>query len=123
MTQQPSLERFKGELLKTLEETFERHHGIFLDKGTSLFETLDGIDAAQASRSIIETGATIAAHVEHTRFYLDVLETAMRAEKSSEPVDWGEIWARVRVVSPAEWERQKRDLRESYRRTIGTIEN
>ena len=45
MTQQIPLELFTGELFPMLEETFERVHGIYLDKGTSLFETLDTITA------------------------------------------------------------------------------
>ena len=43
MNEQIELERFKNELLECLDETFERHHGIYLDKGTSLFETLVGL--------------------------------------------------------------------------------
>lgn len=120
MNQQILTEKIKSELLETLEETFERHHGIFIDKGTSLFETLENISAEEASRSITENGATLAAHVEHTRFYLDVLERSMRNE-TIEKIDWREIWQRVRAVSPDEWTAIKQRLRESHRRTIETI--
>ena len=34
---------FSEELFTILEETFETHHGIYLDKGTSLFATLNQI--------------------------------------------------------------------------------
>lgn len=40
-------ERFAQDLFDILEETFETHHGIFLDRGTSLFQTLAGITAAE----------------------------------------------------------------------------
>ena len=40
MNDKNKLEKIKNELLETLDETFERHHGIYIDKGTSLFETL-----------------------------------------------------------------------------------
>ena len=43
---------FTDELFAVLEETFETHHGIYLDKGTSLFETLETITAAEASRPV-----------------------------------------------------------------------
>ena len=122
MNQQISLERFKKELLECLEETFERHHGIYLDKGTSLLPTLDGISAKEASLAAAENGATIAAHVEHARLYLDVLGEMMRTEKIIK-TNWREIWETVSEVSPEEWETSKRKLAESYRRTIETIKS
>ena len=39
--QQIPVERLTFTLFGLLTETFEQVHGIFLDKGTSLFETLD----------------------------------------------------------------------------------
>lgn len=116
------LERFKDELLECLEETFERHHGIYLDYGTSLFETLDGISADEASAKAAENAATIAAHVEHARFYLDVLSESMRTETVTK-IDWREIWETVGAVSAEEWAEQKRRLRESYGQTVETIKN
>lgn len=50
MTQPIALDLFTSELFPLVEETFERIHGIYLDKGTSLFETLDTITAEEASR-------------------------------------------------------------------------
>ncbi len=85
-----TIERFKSELLECLDETFERHHGIYLDKGTSLFETLENISAEEASAKAAENVATIAAHVEHIGFYLDVLGESMRAETIVK-TDWREI--------------------------------
>lgn len=120
MSERTLTEKIKSVLLETLEETFERHHGIFIDKGTSLFETLENLSAKEASLSIVENGATVAAHVEHAGFYLDVLERSMRNE-AIEKIDWREIWERVRAVSPDEWMATKRRLRESHRRTIETI--
>jgi hypothetical protein len=49
MTRTISQESFSKELFSVLEETFETHHGIYLDKGTSLFETLSQIGADEAS--------------------------------------------------------------------------
>ena len=120
MNEQTLNEKIKSELLETLEETFERHHGIFIDKGTSLFETLENISVEEASISISENAATVAAHAEHARFYLDVLESSMRGQVEGK-IDWREIWERIRAVSPDEWTATKRRLRESYRLTTETI--
>ncbi len=122
MTDQATIELFKKELLECLGETFERVRGIYLDRGTSLFETLEGVSAEEASRPAAANTATLAAQVEHVRFYLDVLDDAMRREESTK-VDWREIWQSVREVTPEEWEAQKRRLRESYERVLTTIRN
>ena len=37
------------DLFDVLDEAFVTHHGIFLDEGTSLFETLETITAEEAS--------------------------------------------------------------------------
>ncbi len=42
-------DHFTGALYTLLDETFDNVHGIFLDKGTSMFETLATISAAGAS--------------------------------------------------------------------------
>jgi hypothetical protein len=120
MSDQDAIALFKNELIPCLEETFERVHGIYLDGGSSLFETLEGISADDASRSLAENCATIAAQVEHVRFYLDVLENVMRKEEGTK-VDWREIWQRVREVTPEEWEEEKRRLRESYQRVMNML--
>ena len=68
-------------LRDVLDEAFEHHHGIFLDQGTALFESIEALDATAASRSVSSSSASIAAHVDHLRFYLDVLERHMRGEE------------------------------------------
>lgn len=60
----------KSTLLEVLDETFERHHGIYLDEGTSLLETLGGIDHRQASVPVGGGCATLAAQVAHVTFYV-----------------------------------------------------
>lgn len=120
MSEQAAIELFKKELFECLEETFERVRGIYLDRGTSLFETLEGVSAEDASRPAGGDGATVAAHVEHVRLYLDVLNNVIQKEEIPR-VDWREIWQEVRQVTPEEWEAQKQRLRESYRRVLETI--
>ena len=122
MTQQAGLALFKTELFKSLEETFERTQGIYLDRGTSLFETLEGVSAEEASRSSGSNCATLAAQVEHVAFYLDVLVDVIKNE-SIEKVNWRAIWENVREVTPERWEAQKQKLRESHRRILDTLQN
>ena len=73
MLTQLALEHVSSTLLKFIEETFSNVEGLYLDKGTTLYETLDGVTAEEASRSASPETATIAAQVEHVRFYLDVI--------------------------------------------------
>jgi hypothetical protein len=110
------------ELFDILDETFENHHGIYLDKGTSLFETLETIDARQKSQPVGATCASIAAQVAHVTFYLEVLERYIFANDTSK-ADWGYIWQTVRDVTPAEWDRLKADLQQAYRRIMSTFQN
>jgi hypothetical protein len=100
---------FPDALNALLDETFDAHHGIYLDKGTSLFETLDAISAAEASKTS-GNAATIAAHVVHVTFYLEVLERYIEVGPSG-PVDWREIWRDVHAVTPGEWDDIRRKLR------------
>lgn len=122
MTQHEALELFKTELFKCLEETFERTQGIYLDRGTSLFETLAGVSAEEASRSSGSNCATLAAQVEHVSFYLDVLVDVMKNESIGK-INWREIWENVREVTPERWEEQKQKLRESHKRVTDSLRN
>ena len=62
-------ELFTKQVYALLQETFEKVEGIYLDRGTSLFETLASVTAVEASRPITETGTSICAQVDHVRFY------------------------------------------------------
>jgi len=97
-----------------LTETFESVHGAYLDPGTSLFETLADISAAQASQPMGDC-ATIAAHVAHITYYLRVLEDRMFGRDLSN-VNWDEIWNEVSGVDHEEWEQMLADLRATYER-------
>lgn len=111
---------FTTELFSILEETFETHHGIYLDKGTSLFETLDTISAAEASRPVGGQCASLAAQVTHVIFYLDVLEKVIRKQPIGQ-IDWGEIWRTVEAVTPQQWEALKQNLHVTYQRISGLL--
>jgi len=108
-------ERFSEELFAILEETFETHHGIYLDKGTSLLATLDQISAREASIPVGNCCATIAAQVEHVIFYLEVLEQSITGEVVGK-TDWDEIWSRVSGVTTVEWDASRARLKATYDR-------
>ena len=85
-----------------------------------MFETLEGVSAEEASRATSTNSATIAAQVEHVRFYLDVLDDYMRTGEDKQN-NWREIWQTVREVSPEQWEDVKRRLQESHERVMARL--
>lgn len=106
---------FANNLFYFLEETFEKVHGIYLDKNTSLLETLEGISAEQASIPVGGKCASLAAQVAHVIFYIENFERyAIQGDNS--PADWGYIWRTVEKVTPEEWEALKLKLKEAYQR-------
>jgi hypothetical protein len=75
-----------------------------------LLATLDGLSAVEASRSSSE-GATIAAHVDHVRFGLSLMNRwAAGEENPFAGADWTAAWKR-RTVSEAEWAELRKALR------------
>ena len=120
MSHQIPVDLFTRELFEILEETFEHVHGIYLDRSTSLFETLEPISAEVASRPVSQDCATLAAQVKHVCFYLEVLEGYM-LNKPLGNVDWQEIWRTTREVTPEEWEAIKNKLRETYQRVLAMM--
>lgn len=122
MKQQIDVTRFTSELFDLLDETFEKHHGIFLDKGTSLFTTLAGIKATEASQPVGGKCASIAAQVAHVTFYLEVLERYIQTGETGN-VDWGEIWRTVKEVTPEEWMALNRRLQQTYERVLSMLQS
>lgn len=110
-------ERFTAFFFPAFEETFAQVNGIFLDKGTSLLETLAGVTAEQASEANGPGQATIAAQVEHVCFYIEVLESVMEGKPVGK-VDWKEIWRRRAGVAPEEWDALRARLRGGYERVL-----
>ena len=108
-------EHFTAALYGLLDEAFDNVHGYFLDRGTSLFETLATVSAEEASIPVGGRCATLAAQVKHIAFYLDVLEKAVRTQQY-ERQDWGKIWRETSAVTAEEWETIKAELRAAYDR-------
>ncbi len=98
--------------IAVLDETFVNVQGFYLDKNTSLLETLEGITAEEASIPVSESGASIAGHIEHVRFYLNVIIDSMRGVEIGK-IDWQLSWL-VNFVTEAQWEELHKDLRKAY---------
>ena len=122
MTAKIQTDQFISTLNALLDETFDNVQGYFLDKGTSLFETLATISAGEASVPVGDKCATLAAQVKHVAFYLDVLAEALRTQRF-EKQDWDKIWRETGAVTPEEWDALKISLRESYDRVKTVINN
>jgi hypothetical protein len=122
MTAHIKNEHFTKALYMMLDETFDNVQGFFLDRGTSMFETLATISAEEASVPVGGKCATLAAQVKHVALYLDVLDRSARTGQF-EQVDWDKIWRETSAVSPEEWETIKSSLRESYERTRTLIDD
>lgn len=119
MTDSPVATHFSNAIFEFLEETFETHHGFYLDKGTSLFETLSAISATQASQPVSASCASIAAQVNHVTYYLDVLRTDIAGNEFGE-VDWSLAW-QLGPVSDDEWTALVEDLRAGIAETRSVL--
>lgn len=115
------IEKFKNAVVNLLDETFDDVHGFYLDKNTSLFETLNQITAAEASIHVGGKCATLAAQVKHISFYFDVFDKSVR-DPDYPKADWGKIWLTVNQVDEEEWKLIKTELRSNYNRILVLIE-
>ena len=94
-------ETFTSQMLTILDETFDTTHGIYLDRNTSLFRTLEGISAQEASIPVGGKCASLAAQVTHVIFYLEVNERYLITREGVSS-DWGLIWRTVEKVTQEE---------------------
>jgi hypothetical protein len=113
---------FTSSLSALLKETFEstdtEFGTMYLDANTGFFATLEKIDAKKASRSASENSTTIAAHCEHTRFYLEFLCNYLNGNYMI--VDWKESW-NIKTVNEEEWTAVCGSLQKAYQMVIDTF--
>jgi hypothetical protein len=91
-----------GELIEALDETFRSHHGIYLDRHNSIFDTLEDVTAEEASRPVGGKCASLAAQVKHVRFYIEVHLGHLTGNPIPE-IDWNAIWETTGPVDETEW--------------------
>lgn len=108
-------------LFTLLTETFESGDNpdgtMYLDRGAGLFDSLADVSAAQASQKVIPNGTTIAAQVNHSLYYLEVLEHYLQGKTPEK--DWPGSW-QPQTVDEAAWQALKSKLKTTYKR-ISTI--
>ena len=112
---------FTSNLRALLTETFESVQGIYLDRGTSLTETLAQLNAEQASKPLIADGSTIAGHVEHIRFYIRVLNAYIDGV-NADKIDWKQSWL-THTVTDVEWDGIRASLRDDYQALLAHLES
>lgn len=79
-----------------------------------LFRSLDKLSAAEASALPSAAGSSIAAHVDHLRYGLELLNRWSRGEHPFADADYGASWRRV-TVTDAEWTQLRQQLRAEAR--------
>jgi hypothetical protein len=93
-----------------------------LNPGDSgLLRSLDKLSAADASRSS-EGGATIAAHADHLRYGLSLMNRWNAGENPWSDADWSQSW-RISTVSDAQWSKLRADLAAEARRWLAALRN
>ncbi len=99
----------------------ERGGAFILNSGdVGLLRSLDALSAADASRSVHD-GATIAAHAQHLRYGLSLMNRwASEGGNPFADARWDEAW-KTSTVSAAQWEDIRAGLSEEARRWLGAL--
>lgn len=84
-----------------------------------VLRSLDRLSAEAASASA-HGGATIAAHVEHLRYGLSLMNRWAAGENPFDDADWNASW-RTTSVSDAEWEELRAGLRDEAHRWLAAL--
>lgn len=104
--------KFANALLYLYQETFEGSPpkgSIYLDRGVGVYNTIAKMSAEEASQAV--AGATIAAHTEHLRYYLEILGNFLQGIVTA--ADWNKSW-QIKEVSEEEWKEIRKNLRSTY---------
>jgi len=96
--------------------------GFMLNRGdVGLLKSLDRLSAADASK-IHEDGSSIAAHVDHLRYGLSLMNRRAAGENPFRDANWAASWERT-TVSEAEWAERRNALRQeaaNWSKALGT---
>lgn len=84
-----------------------------------LLRSLDRLSAAAASATA-NGGSSIAAHVDHLRYGLSLMNRWAAGENPWNDADWSASWRRTRV-SDAEWKKLREDLRDETHRWLDAM--
>jgi len=91
-----------------------------LNRGDAgLLQSLEKLSATAASQPA-PTGSTIAAHVDHLRYGLSLLNRWASGENPWANADWTASWRKTTVSEPA-WRRLRDQLRDEIHRWLQTV--
>lgn len=121
MTNSITADKIKDTVKLLMAETFDNANGIYLDKGDSLWPTLENVTAEQASIPIAPGGNSIASQVSHMIYYFEVSASFMQGEEPDN-VNWGAAWQTV-AVGEEEWNDLRHQLREWQTRILEIVDN
>jgi hypothetical protein len=87
------------------------------DRG--LVRSIDALTAADASE-IVSGGSSIAAHVDHLRYGLSLMNRWSTGENPFSDADWAASWRKTTVSEP-EWQQLRRSLRGEAERWLQSL--
>ena len=90
----------------------------YVDKH-GLLGSVASLDAGRASRPTTPGGTTVAAHAEHVRWFVGLLNAYARGE--SPEIRWAESWSE-RKVDEAAWTQLQNDLEGEFRELSSHLE-
>jgi hypothetical protein len=108
-----------------LRETFEGPSGpstYFIDNDpkAGLFATIEGMSAEEASQPFGGSAASIAGHVHHVGFHLDMSSAWLRGDR--EPRDWSQSWT-ITTLDERRWADLRSRLRHQFEDLVRAIES
>jgi hypothetical protein len=98
-----------------------KHGGFMLNTGDiGMLASLDKLSADEASRST-NGGATIAAHAQHVRYGLSLMnQWAAEGGNPFANAKWDEAW-KISTVDAAQWEEIRKGLRDETQRWLNVL--
>lgn len=109
-----------GTLLAELVEGASKDGGYMLNPGDEgLLRSLEKLSAVEASARTL-TGSSIAAHVDHLRYGLSLMNRWSQGENPFGSADWAESWRKTAVSEP-EWRQRLADLRAETSRWLDVV--
>ncbi len=101
-------------VIKLLRETFlgvEKGGTQYIDSGknSGLFSLINNLSAEEVSKNI--NGTTIAAHVDHTRYHISLINESIKGNNPEQ--DWDKSW-KIKNVNEDEWEQIKEKLVDEF---------
>ena len=112
--------RTLGTLLAELVDGASKDGGYMLNPGDEgLLRSLEKLSAAEASART-QTGSSVAAHVDHLRYGLSLMNRWSQGEDAFATADWSQSWRKVAVTEP-EWRQRLTDLRTETTRWLSVV--